>query len=156
MTKSRTAFAAATLAGVTVALMAAGCAPSDPESAPAASPVPSVTSQPLEDLPRPSATTSATPGRTGTPGRTTRPPRTGEPIPKDPPGAGGSATTMRGTVTTGTRTSCLLLNGYLLVGGDRAVIRQGATVSVTGRVDPAAMTTCQEGTPFLVTSAAAG
>jgi hypothetical protein len=39
---------------------------------------------------------------------------------------------------------------YLLVGGDRSLIVEGAHLTVTGRVDPSLMTTCQQGTPLIV------
>jgi hypothetical protein len=61
--------------------------------------------------------------------------------------------TLTGTVTAGVEHGCLLLDGYLLVGGDRAIIRAGARVTVTGRVVPGLITTCQQGTPMVVTSA---
>ena len=39
---------------------------------------------------------------------------------------------------------------YLLIGGDRQLIRSGARLEVTGQVQPGLMTTCQQGTPFTV------
>jgi hypothetical protein len=64
-----------------------------------------------------------------------------------------SPTTLTGTVTAGVEANCLLLDGYLLIGGDPAVVRAGARVIVHGRVDRDLMTTCQQGTPFVVDSA---
>lgn len=61
--------------------------------------------------------------------------------------------TLTGTVTAGVEPGCLLLDGYLLVGGDPGVIRAGARITVTGRVVADLMTTCQQGTPFVVRSA---
>ncbi len=61
--------------------------------------------------------------------------------------------TLTGTVTAGVEHQCLLLDGYLLVGGDRTLIRAGAHLTVTGRVVPDLVTTCQQGTPLVVTSA---
>jgi hypothetical protein len=60
--------------------------------------------------------------------------------------------TLTGIVAAGVESQCLLLGEYLLVGGDRAVLRAGARVAVTGRVVPDLMTTCQQGTPFVVIS----
>jgi hypothetical protein len=60
--------------------------------------------------------------------------------------------TLTGTITAGVEHRCLLLDGYLLVGGDRTVIRAGARVTVTGRIVPDLVTTCQQGIPFMVTS----
>lgn len=61
--------------------------------------------------------------------------------------------TLTGTVTAGVEHGCLLLDQYLLVGGDPAVIRAGARLVVTGRVVPDLVTTCQQGIPLVVTSA---
>ncbi|WP_143134059.1 hypothetical protein [Actinoplanes philippinensis] len=61
--------------------------------------------------------------------------------------------TLTGIVTAGVEHRCLLLGEYLLVGGDRTVIRAGARLAVTGRKVPDLVTTCQQGTPFVVTSA---
>ncbi len=61
--------------------------------------------------------------------------------------------TLTGTVTAGVEHGCLLLDGYLLVGGDPTVIHAGAQITVTGRVVPDLVTTCQQGTPLVVLSA---
>ena len=61
--------------------------------------------------------------------------------------------TLTGTVQAGVEPGCLLLDGFLLVGGDRSVIRAGARITVTGEVVADLMTTCQQGTPMRVTSA---
>lgn len=63
------------------------------------------------------------------------------------------ATTLTGTVQGGVEPNCVLLDGYLLVGGPRDVLTPGARVEVTGRAEPGMMTTCQQGTPFVVTAA---
>jgi hypothetical protein len=67
----------------------------------------------------------------------------------------GATTTMTGTVTAGVEPNCLVMNGHLLVGGPRDIVKAGANVTVTGKVQPDMMTTCQQGTPFLVESAKA-
>jgi hypothetical protein len=59
-------------------------------------------------------------------------------------------------VTAGVEANCLLIDGYLLIGGDPAVVREGARVTVHGRVDRDLMTTCQQGIPFVVSSATTG
>jgi hypothetical protein len=61
--------------------------------------------------------------------------------------------TLTGTVTAGVEPNCLLLDGYLLVGGPREHLRSGARVTVTGRVQADLMTTCQQGTPLVVETA---
>lgn len=74
-----------------------------------------------------------------------------------PPGSTSSAPmSVTGTVSAGVEPNCLLLDGYLLVGGPRELLRPGARVTVTGRVQPDLMTTCQQGTPLLVESARPG
>ncbi|RQX18085.1 hypothetical protein DDE19_09280 [Micromonospora ureilytica] len=68
--------------------------------------------------------------------------------PSTPPGVG--ATTLSGTLQGGVEPNCVLLDGYLLLGGPRDVLTPGARVEVTGRVEPGMMSTCQQGTPFVV------
>jgi hypothetical protein len=70
-----------------------------------------------------------------------------------------SAETISGTVAAGVEPNCLLLQGdgkpHLLVFADPALkarAKLGATVTVVGTAEPAQMTTCQQGTPFIVTS----
>jgi len=86
-------------------------------------------------------------------------------LPNDPPpvslapkGSAG-AQTITGTVTSGVEPGCLLLTGgsesYLLIFEDaalRARAKVGARITVTGLADPTMMTTCQQGTPFVVAS----
>jgi len=61
---------------------------------------------------------------------------------------------VRGTVKDGVEPGCVLLTSdtqtYLLVGGDRAALRSGATVTVFGTPEPELMSTCMQGTPFRV------
>ncbi|MFI2709527.1 hypothetical protein ACH495_05270 [Micromonospora sp. NPDC018662] len=71
--------------------------------------------------------------------------------PSTPPGVGG--TTLSGTIRAGVEPNCLLLDDHLLVGGPRDLLKAGAKVEVTGRPEPGMMTTCQQGTPFVVESA---
>ena len=65
--------------------------------------------------------------------------------------------TVTGTVRAGVEPGCLLLDAeggqrYLLVGGDRAELRAGSRVAVTGRVDRNLLSTCQQGEPLVVAS----
>jgi hypothetical protein len=71
----------------------------------------------------------------------------------DPTGKPAAPRTLTGTVRAGVEPNCLLLDGYLLVGGPRDQLSSGTRVTVTGRVQADLMTTCQQGTPFLVESA---
>ncbi|MFD6680946.1 hypothetical protein [Micromonospora parva] len=106
--------------------------------------------QPVTSQPTPTPDPTAAP-ETVTP--TARPgvktPKPGGP--STPPGVG--ATTLSGTVQGGVEPGCVLLDGYLLLGGPRDVLTPGTRVEVTGRVEPGMMTTCQQGTPFVVTAA---
>ena len=76
--------------------------------------------------------------------------------PTEPTRSGGPVTVV-GTVAPGVEPGCLLLEGeaggsFLLVGGERAELRPGRRVAVTGRVDRSLLSTCQQGEPLVVTS----
>jgi hypothetical protein len=62
--------------------------------------------------------------------------------------------TLTGEVQEGVEAGCLVMKSdsqtYLLVGGDRQLVRPGNRVTVRGRPDPNMITTCQQGTPFVV------
>lgn len=76
------------------------------------------------------------------------------PIPNRPGKPGPSGTvTITGNIAYGVEPNCVLLNDYLLVGGPRDLFTAGALVTVTGRVEPGMLTTCQQGTPLVVESA---
>ncbi|MGW5667397.1 hypothetical protein [Micromonospora sp. NPDC003776] len=75
-----------------------------------------------------------------------RPPRGGAAKPAGP------STTLTGTVQAGVEPNCFLLDGNLLVGAPRGALKDGARVTVTGHSQPGLMTTCQQGTPFVVDS----
>ncbi|MBM0279912.1 hypothetical protein [Micromonospora tarensis] len=102
-----------------------------------------VTSQPTPDPSNPPSAVAPTPSAGP------KMPKPGGP--STPPGVG--ATTLSGTVQSGVEPNCVLLDGYLLLGGPRDVLTPGVRVEVTGRVEPGMMTTCQQGTPFVVTAA---
>ncbi|MEV4621444.1 hypothetical protein AB0J74_22385 [Asanoa sp. NPDC049573] len=70
------------------------------------------------------------------------------PVPATAP---GRLRTITGTIAAGVEPNCLLIGGFLLIGGDRALLEPGARVTVTGRVDHTVVSTCQQGTPFVVT-----
>ncbi|WP_373315526.1 hypothetical protein [Planosporangium mesophilum] len=122
-----------------------GCAASGTNTAhsePGGSSVSSSAAQPSpsypEDLPPPSRE-GKMPGLPGRPG--------------DPSSQPAGTTTVTGTVTAGVEPGCMLLDGrYLLVGGPRDQLHDGARVAVTGRAQPDMMSTCQQGTPFIVES----
>jgi hypothetical protein len=94
------------------------------------------------------ATTVPATAPTTAPGGRTEPTRTGGPV------------TVTGTVTEGVEPGCLLLKAtdggqYLLVGGERAELRPGRRVAVSGRVDRGLLSTCQQGEPLVVASISA-
>jgi hypothetical protein len=111
------------------------------DPSPVATPAPTPTPQPgvtdLGDLP---------------PVPDNKAPGSGKPI----PGQMGTPMRLTGVVTPGVEANCILLNGYLLIGGPRELLRGGATVTVTGRVQAGLLTTCQQGTPFVVETAMRG
>jgi hypothetical protein len=74
------------------------------------------------------------------------------------PSAEGNQT-LSGTVTAGVEPNCLVLSGdgatHLLVFHDeslRSAAKVGTVVTVVGKAQPELMSTCQQGTPFIVTS----
>jgi hypothetical protein len=76
-------------------------------------------------------------------------------IDPSPPTASAGPKTITGTVTAGVEPDCLLLDDHLLLIQDaklKSAAKVGATITATGRVEPGMMTTCQQGTPFVVTS----
>jgi hypothetical protein len=89
---------------------------------------------------------------------TTVPATTATTAPAGPTRTGGPVTVV-GTVAEGVEPGCLLLEAegggsFLLVGGDRAELRPGRRVAVTGRVDRSLLSTCQQGEPLVVASIA--
>jgi hypothetical protein len=73
----------------------------------------------------------------------------------------GVVETLTGPVTAGVEPGCLILTTargpHLLVvsGAMTRSLQVGTTMTVTGRAEPGMVTTCQQGTPFVVTSVAA-
>lgn len=157
--------------GVAVAaLLISGCS-GTPQTQPSASPPPqSATSDPATPPPAtpPSPTSSQSPS-TAASGSTSstipsRPPipTTQQPTYPSPsmtrPGTGKPmpTQTLTGVVSAGVENGCLLLKqsmsptSYLLVGGDRSLLRPGATVQVTGRVNTEMASYCQQGILFEV------
>ncbi|MGK5738369.1 hypothetical protein [Micromonospora sp. URMC 103] len=147
------------LAALALVAAAALAACGDPDGTgtptPTATGASPVTEQPPSATPPPTASTGPTASTRPTPPpsgpvRPTVPPKSpGGPTLPPPVGA----TTLTGTVVPGVEPKCLLLDGYLLIGGPRDVLTAGATVTVSGRPEPGMMTTCQQGTPFVVESA---
>ncbi|ASW56675.1 hypothetical protein [Plantactinospora sp. KBS50] len=146
---SRTTWLAAAL--VVAGLTLGGCGDGTPAPAPTrsgGSPVTSVPSATPSGSSGPSEPPVSSP-RPKSPPQTVRPPKP----PTNP--TPGARVTITGTIAPGVEGNCLLLNGYLLVGGPRDVLKPGASVSVDGQVQPDMVTTCQQGTPLVVESARA-
>jgi hypothetical protein len=110
-----------------------------------------------------SAPDRAGPDETGPPVLPTRKP--GTPTTAMPPGGPGTGPqTLTGTVVSGVEPGCLLLRGsdggnhLLLFSGkaDPSSAPVGATVTVVGRAEPGMITTCQQGTPFVVSEVRPG
>ncbi|GGQ80352.1 hypothetical protein GCM10010166_58170 [Couchioplanes caeruleus subsp. azureus] len=122
-----------------LALSVAGCAngAGSGSGAPAGAPAAETPSS----APAPSAPAASAPSAT-----------TGQGSSAKPPAAGGSRT-ISGKITAGVEPNCLLLGDNLLVFDQeslRAKAKVGASVTVTGRSEAGMMTTCQQGTPFIV------
>jgi hypothetical protein len=136
-------------------LMLGACGPGGGNPGAPSAPVPAGSSAPADP---PSGAPTATPTAPTTP-----PPGT-EVNPHEPPpqpdnkapGSGKPVApmTLTGVVTSGVEPGCILLNGYLLLGGPRETLRAGAKVRVTGRIQVGLLSTCQQGTPFVVENAA--
>jgi hypothetical protein len=84
-------------------------------------------------------------------------------VPSTEPSAGGTETTISGTVVAGVEPNCLVLQdakgSHLLLFDEsalRAQAKVGSRVTLTGRSEPGQMSTCQQGVPFVVTSVKAG
>ncbi|MEU7756070.1 hypothetical protein AB0B57_28875 [Micromonospora sp. NPDC049101] len=123
-----------------------GNPPPTPTGTVTSQPTPDPTGTPSNVDPAPTGTPSVVdPAPTGMPSR----PKPGGP--STPPGV--RATTLSGVVQGGVEPGCVLLDGYLLLGGPRDVLTPGARVEVSGRAEPGMMTTCQQGTPFVVSNA---
>ncbi|HEX7305346.1 hypothetical protein [Lentzea sp.] len=127
------------LAALVLCLVVASCGQPPPAEVPASS------TQFVSTATQPSSPAPSVPSSVVRSPSTTPPSRAGEP----------ATTTVRGTVSGGVESGCLILTtgteSYLLLGADPAIAVAGAEVEVSGRADPGAMTTCQQGTPFHVT-----
>jgi hypothetical protein len=101
--------------------------------------------------PSSSSPASSAPGSSASPG----------PSPSLKPSESGVAETLTGTVEAGVEANCKLIRddagNHTLYFDDpslKAKAPVGKKVTVTGHSKPGMMTTCQQGTPFIVTSVA--
>ena len=140
-----------------LALAVAGCANAD-EAGPSGAPEPAASGvgTPPLGVPAPPSDAATPPAGDPAPSGIVD-----LPLPSKPVGGGKPAPvqTITGTLSAGVEPGCLLLSGsageYLLIIGDpaqRAAAKPGAKVTAVGTPDPGMMTTCQQGTPFAVTT----
>jgi len=90
-------------------------------------------------------------------------PSSSSPSPSLEPSESGAAETVTGTVEAGVEANCTLIRddagNHVLYYDDPSLKAQapvGKKVTVTGHSKPGMMTTCQQGTPFIVTSVSPG
>ncbi len=125
-----------------------------------AAPSPSVT---VPATPSAPSSPSAPPSPGASPGAGTTP---GVPVPSvpgkvspKPPIGEGRPITVTGTVHAGVEHGCQILRSgslaWVLVGGDRTVVRPGARIRVTGTVSVGRASTCQQGQTLVVQKASA-
>lgn len=62
----------------------------------------------------------------------------------------GATVTVTGIPERGVEASCLLLDKYLLIGGDRGLLSSGVSVTVTGHTESDVMSFCQQGIYLVV------
>lgn len=74
--------------------------------------------------------------------------------PSTPPATAGPVT-ITGVPERGVEASCIVLQGYTLNGGDRALLTSGRTLRITGHTDPRLASYCQQGTILIVDSVVA-
>jgi hypothetical protein len=106
-----------------------------------------------------SASSSAEPPSSSAPSSSASGPSSASPRPSTEPSAGAAAETLTGTVEAGVEPNCKLITdnagNHVLYFDDPLLKSQapvGKKVTVTGHSKPGMMTTCQQGTPFIVTS----
>jgi hypothetical protein len=137
------------LAAVLALLLLAGCAADGGGSGGEGQPTPSPSPSPTPPIKRPGQID---------PRETPVPPS--KPAAPSPPQPVQQRTRLVGTVKAGVEPGCLLLDAesggdWLLLGGDRQVLRVGARVEVLGIQAQGIVTTCQQGRPFRVMAARA-
>jgi hypothetical protein len=134
-----------------VALVAAlaGCSATREGGDPLPAPSVSTATAPASVAPSPSL--SLPEGATLLP---TPPGRNPSPRPIKPSGANTpKIVNVTGTVTEGVEPGCLLLDDYLLVNAPTSLVYAGVKVRLTLEVRPDLVSTCQQGTPAMITSA---
>ena len=134
------------LAVVLVAALA-GCSATREGGGPVPSPSLSTVTAPA--APSPTLTFPADPTVQPTP-----PGREPSPRPVKPSGANTpKVVNVTGTVTEGVEPGCLLIDDYLLVNAPTSLVYAGVKVRLTLEVRTDLVSTCQQGTPAMITSA---
>jgi hypothetical protein len=107
----------------------------------------SVSLSPSSPSPEPSSSPSSEPS--------SAPPSTGAESP-----SAGPETTLSGQVEAGVEASCLIMQTggktYLLLGGDKNIVKAGNNVVVRGHIVKGVMSYCMQGQPFQITDARLG
>jgi hypothetical protein len=114
-------------------------------------PAPSVSTATAPTMPSPTLSLPNDPTLVQTP-----PGRNPSPRPKSPRPSGPAApkiVNVTGTVTEGVEPGCLLLDNYLLVNAPTSLVYAGVKVRLTLELRTDLVSTCQQGTPAMITSA---
>jgi len=136
------------LAVVLVAALA-GCSATREDGGPV--PSPSVSTATAPATPSPSLSLPADPTLLQTP-----PGRNPSPRPMSPRPSGvktPKVVNVTGTVIEGVEPGCLLLDNYLLVNAPTSLVYAGVKVRLTLEIRTDLVSTCQQGTPAMITSA---
>ncbi|WP_147315509.1 hypothetical protein [Asanoa ferruginea] len=113
-------------------------------------PAPSVSTATVPAVPSPTLTFPPDPTVQPTP----PPGRDPSPRPTKPSGANTpKVVSVTGTVTEGVEPGCLLLDNYLLINAPTSLVYAGVKVRLTLEVRSDLVSTCQQGTPAMITSA---
>lgn len=147
----RSLFARAAIALICAGLAACAGAPTQPvsSSAPTSAAPVTVSTAPTSSNVE-STTTSATTPSPSSASTVYDDPSLLPPVKSTDP---SESVSLMGTPTAGVEQGCLVLDGYLLIGGPRELLASGEQLAVTGRVSTGLVTTCQQGVPLQVDSA---
>lgn len=111
----------------------------------------------------PTAAPTARPTTADTPARATTTPSlpkapTTPPLARDPSSppipSPTAPTTLSGIPGPGVEVGCIVLDGYVLLGGDRTLLRSGRAVTVVGHTEPGLASPCQQGRLLVIDSVA--
>ena len=112
---------------------------------PTASPTPATGPPTLPSTPTPDPTAITFPGTPVPSPRPVSPKPSGPDTPQ--------VVNVTGTVTAGVEPGCLLIDDYLLINAPTSLVYAGVKVRLTLELRPDLVSTCQQGTPAMITSA---